>query len=51
MTIVIVISLIFPNYALAQTKDKSPNSPQLIADAQRNGVPPAPPAVFLNQLI
>ena len=49
IAIVIVLSVIFPNYALAQTKeeeeDESPNPPQLIADAQRNGVPPAPPAV------
>jgi hypothetical protein len=48
IAIVIVLSVIFPNYALAQTKeeeDGSPNPPQLIADAQRDGVPPAPPAV------
>src|SRR6188472_2414932 len=48
IAIVIVLSVIFPNYALAQTKkeeDESPNPPQLIADAQRDGVPPAPPAV------
>jgi hypothetical protein len=49
IAIVIVLSLIFPNYALAQTKeedeDESPNPPQLIADVQRNGVPSAPPAV------
>jgi hypothetical protein len=50
--IIIIVSLIIvPNYALAQTVGKqqeddqeSPNPPQLMADAKRNGVPPAPPA-------
>jgi hypothetical protein len=49
IAIVIVLSLIFANHVLAQTKeeeeDESPNPPQLIAEAQRDGVPPAPPAV------
>ncbi|HET7391698.1 MAG TPA: hypothetical protein VFJ51_12825 [Nitrososphaeraceae archaeon] len=53
IAIIIIVSLIIvPNYALAQTVGKqqeddqeSPNPPQLMADAKRNGVPPAPPAV------
>ncbi|HET7345386.1 MAG TPA: hypothetical protein VFJ05_05910 [Nitrososphaeraceae archaeon] len=50
IAIIIVLSSIFSNYVLAQTKeegqeDKSPNPPQLMADAKRNGVPTAPPAV------
>ena len=53
IAIIIVLSfIIVPNYSLAQTVGKqqeddqeSPNPPRLMADAQRDGVPVAPPPV------
>jgi len=49
VTIVLLFLVTLPNYSRAQItvedEEESPNPPQLMAKATRQGVPPAPPAV------